>query len=53
MDKYEGLNEAMVRQFAPRPGRRPLLPVLSEKARARRELRADPAMLDEWIEALL
>ena len=32
MDKYDGLNEAMVRQFAPRPGRRELLPPMSEKA---------------------
>ena len=28
----DGLNESMVRQFAPRPGRRPLLPELSDKA---------------------
>lgn len=32
MDKFDGLNEAMVKQFAPRPGRRPLLPPLSDKA---------------------
>jgi ribulose-5-phosphate 4-epimerase/fuculose-1-phosphate aldolase len=33
MDKYEGLNAAMVRRFAPRPGRRELLPKMSEKAK--------------------
>ena len=33
MKKYEGLNEAMVKQFAPQPGRRALLPPLSEKAK--------------------
>lgn len=32
MKKYDGLNQAMVEQFAPRPGRKPLLPELSEKA---------------------
>lgn len=32
MKKYEGLNQAMVEQFAPRPGRHALLPELSEKA---------------------
>lgn len=33
MDKYDGLNKAMVQQYAPRPGRRALLPELSDKAR--------------------
>jgi L-fuculose-phosphate aldolase len=33
MDKYEGLNEDVVRRFAPRPGRRELLPKMSEKAK--------------------
>jgi L-fuculose-phosphate aldolase len=33
VEKYEGLNEAMVKRFAPRPGRRPLLPPLSDKAK--------------------
>ena len=32
MKKYEGMNEAMVKRFAPRPGRRELLPAMSEKA---------------------
>ena len=32
MQKYEGLNEDMVKRFAPRPGRRELLPPMSEKA---------------------
>ncbi|TDG11267.1 class II aldolase/adducin family protein [Seongchinamella unica] len=32
MNKFDGLNQAMVEQFAPMPGRRPLLPPLSEKA---------------------
>ncbi|MGI9293531.1 MAG: class II aldolase/adducin family protein, partial [Pseudomonadales bacterium] len=32
MNKYDGLDRAMVEQFAPQPGRRPLLPALSEKA---------------------
>lgn len=32
MNKYDGLNEAMVKQFAPQPGRRALLPALSKKA---------------------
>ena len=32
MEKYEGLNEAMVKRYAPRPGRRPLLPAMSDKA---------------------
>lgn len=33
MDKYAELNRAMVEQYAPQPGRRPLLPDLSDKAR--------------------
>ena len=33
MKKYEGLNESMVRHIAPQPGRRALLPPLSEKAK--------------------
>ena len=33
MKKYEGLNEAMVKHIAPQPGRRALLPPLSEKAK--------------------
>jgi L-fuculose-phosphate aldolase len=32
MNEYEGLNKSMVQQFAPRPGRKPLLPSLSKKA---------------------
>lgn len=32
MDRYDGLNKAIVERFAPQPGRRPLLPPLSEKA---------------------
>jgi ribulose-5-phosphate 4-epimerase/fuculose-1-phosphate aldolase len=32
MDKYDGVNEAIIRRFAPQAGRRPLLPQLSEKA---------------------
>jgi len=32
MKKYEGLNQEMVEGFAPQPGRKPLLPELSEKA---------------------
>lgn len=32
MDKYYGLNQAMVERFAPQPGARPLLPELSEPA---------------------
>ena len=32
MNKYTGLNQAMVEQYAPRPGRRPLLPELNERA---------------------
>lgn len=32
MKKFEGLNQAMVERFAPRPGRRALLPELSQKA---------------------
>ncbi|MCY4426696.1 MAG: class II aldolase/adducin family protein [Halieaceae bacterium] len=32
MKKYEGLNKEMVQHFAPRPGRRELLPEMSEKA---------------------
>lgn len=32
MKKYDGLNEAMVKQFAPQPGRRALLPDISDKA---------------------
>ena len=33
MEKYEGLNEAMVKRFAPRPGRRELLPPMNDKAK--------------------
>jgi ribulose-5-phosphate 4-epimerase/fuculose-1-phosphate aldolase len=33
MNKYEGLDPTMVARFAPQPGRRPLLPMLSEKAK--------------------
>lgn len=33
MDKYDGINGAMLRRFAPKPGRRELLPPLSDKAR--------------------
>ncbi|MGI9286083.1 MAG: class II aldolase/adducin family protein [Pseudomonadales bacterium] len=33
MNKYDGLDQAMVERFAPQPGGRPLLPELSEKAR--------------------
>ena len=33
MEKYEGLNAEMVQRFAPRPGRRELLPKMSEKAK--------------------
>lgn len=32
MKKYDGLNQAMVERFAPKPGKRPLLPELSPKA---------------------
>ena len=32
MKKYEGINEQMVKQFAPKPGKRELLPSLSAKA---------------------
>lgn len=32
MDKYAGLNKTMVDQYAPRSGRKPLLPDLSERA---------------------
>ena len=32
MKKFEGLDEAVVKQFAPQPGRRALLPALSKKA---------------------
>ena len=32
MKKFDGLNQAMVEQFAPQPGRKPLLPSLSKKA---------------------
>ncbi len=32
MKRFYGLNRQMVEQFAPWPGRRPLLPSLSEKA---------------------
>lgn len=32
MDKYDGLNREMVEQFAPKTGRKPLLPPLSDKA---------------------
>lgn len=32
MDKFDGLNEDVMRKFAPRPGRRDLLPPLSDKA---------------------
>lgn len=32
MKKYDGLEQAMVERFAPNPGRRPLLPELSDKA---------------------
>ena len=32
MKRFDGLNREMVEQFVPRPGRRPLLPPLSEKA---------------------
>ena len=32
MKKFDGLDQAMIERFAPRPGRRPLLPELSEKA---------------------
>lgn len=33
MDKFEGLNRAMVERFAPRPGRQPLLPPLGDRAK--------------------
>lgn len=33
MDKYDGLNRAMIEQYAPKPGSRPLLPDLSDKTR--------------------
>ena len=32
MKRYDGLNQTMLDRFAPRPGKRPLLPELSEKA---------------------
>lgn len=32
MEKYDGLNQAMVERFAPRPGARPLLPALTPQA---------------------
>ena len=32
MKKYDGLDQAMIERFAPQPGRRPLLPELSDKA---------------------
>ena len=32
MKRFEGLNQAMLEQFAPNPGRKPLLPDLSKKA---------------------
>lgn len=32
MEKYEGVNEQMVKKFAPKPGKRELLPHLSAKA---------------------
>ena len=32
MKKYDGLNEAMVKRFAPQPGKRALLPEISDKA---------------------
>lgn len=32
MQKYDGLEKSMVERFAPQPGRRPLLPEMSEKA---------------------
>ena len=34
MKKYDGLNQAMVERFAPRPGRHALLPEMSAKAQA-------------------
>ena len=33
MEKFEGLNRAMVERFAPKPGRRDLLPPLSDRAK--------------------
>ncbi len=33
MQKFEGINEQMLRQFAPRPGQRTLLPEMSEQAK--------------------
>ena len=33
MEKYDGLNREMVAQYAPKPGRRPLLPPMNDKAR--------------------
>ena len=33
MGKYDGMNRAIVEQYAPKAGRRPLLPPLSDKAR--------------------
>jgi L-fuculose-phosphate aldolase len=32
MKKYDGMNKAMVERFAPQPGRRSLLPEMSDKA---------------------
>ena len=32
MKKYDGLEQAMIERFAPNPGRKPLLPELSDKA---------------------
>lgn len=32
MQKYDGLEKSMIERFAPKPGRRPLLPEMSEKA---------------------
>lgn len=32
MKKYDGLNQKMVQQFAPQPGKRALLPAISDKA---------------------
>ncbi len=50
MDKYEGLNREMVDHFAPRPGRRPLLPELSPKAQV--ALMCRIAFREGWDEHL-
>ena len=50
MDKYEGLNRDMVERFAPRPGRRPLLPALSPKAQV--ALMCRIAFREGWDEHL-